>query len=83
MHQKECERERGREKCTQAFFDIRIWVRQVYGSFYCIYTSSNYYWEIIVISRRFLTALLVALVPYSNPVSLLPLPPPSPSLGKS
>jgi hypothetical protein len=49
---------------TQQYLEFKcLW------SLYCVYTSKNYYWEFVVIIRRLILVLLVALVPFNNPIS--------------
>ncbi len=42
---------------------------QILGSFYCVYTREHYYWQVVVIARRLLIAILASFVPFNNPVS--------------
>eukprot|EP00026_Physarum_polycephalum_P011298 Phypoly_transcript_11506.p1 GENE.Phypoly_transcript_11506~~Phypoly_transcript_11506.p1 ORF type:complete len:355 (+),score=36.67 Phypoly_transcript_11506:88-1152(+) len=46
-------------------------IKQVYASFYNVYTPKRYYWEFVVIARRFGLAVIVAIVPYTSPLMLV------------
>lgn len=50
-------------------FDYHKHNMEIYGSFYSVYVSKCYYWELIITFRRLCTALLIAFVPNDNPVS--------------
>jgi len=46
------------------------WKTGVYGTYFNIYNVQNFYWEFVVILRRFSIALIVAVIPYNNPMLL-------------
>jgi len=41
---------------------------EVLGSLYAIYKPKHYYWESVVISRRLLIAIIIALTPFNSPL---------------
>jgi len=43
----------------------------IYGPFYSVYNLRSFYWEFILIARRFLVASIVAVAPYTNPILLI------------